>query len=271
MKSPNFFIDTADCHTIEYIWSKLADKCHPSWVAGITTNPNAMSKVNASNMIEFEVITRKLCKIVTTIRGDSSGIVYVQHPDSSVSFDELKNWYSVVKQFSDGHTSVGLKIPPSIHLLQRISELGEAHINVTGLADCSTALLCLGYPVRYVSIIPGRMEENGINADEHLLFLSKRNTSVRVQEVITGSMRTLDGLRRAIEHDTVPTIGTKVFDLIFSDGVDNFINYWKYFSNNDNSSISLSPEVNKCMANLSIAFFNQMDEAGKILKGTLNG
>ena len=95
-------------------------------------------------------------------------------------------------------------------------------LNVTGTADCSTALMSLSYGVRYVSIIPGRMEEKGIDAKNQIAYLNQRKKDN--SEIITGSMRTLDGLKWAFEYGTVPTIGTKVWDLILEkDYVNKFI------------------------------------------------
>ena len=56
-----------------------------------------------------------------------------------------------------------MKIAPHKRMLELNEELKDKiDLNVTGTADCSTALMSLSYGVRYVSIIPGRMEEKGI-------------------------------------------------------------------------------------------------------------
>ena len=132
-------------------------------------------------------------------------------------------------------------------------------INVTGVADCATALNCFTYDVRYVSIIPGRMEEKGLNAKAHISYVNQRRTSS--SDIIAGSMRTLEGLRWVAEYGTVPTIGTGVWDLIFNDmGLETF----KLFEKVPREKWSkYSPIVTDVSTQLSVDFFKQMDECGK--------
>ena len=49
-----FFFDTADTDYIRKIWDKLGKHIDPSAVIGITTNPNALAKVNCDTLQKFE-------------------------------------------------------------------------------------------------------------------------------------------------------------------------------------------------------------------------
>lgn len=270
--SARFFIDTADTDYILNLWNQLQGRIDRRAVVGITTNPSAMAKCNIHTLRGFDERVRELCRIVTAIRQAPGGVVYVQHPSSTASVDELIDFAQHISGLSDGRTRVGLKIPPHWHILQEAGRLAEiCDINVTGVADCSTALMCFSYPVRYVSIITGRMEEKGIDANAHLAFVDQRNGMHfdpydDFSEVITGSMRTLKGLQDAITHGTVPTIGTKVWDLILADasGIGNFNAMW------DNPPEILvhtfSPHIDQRNTDLSVDFFKQMDLAGEKLE-----
>ena len=173
--------------------------------------------------------------------------------------DQVFRWAKHISRFTDGTTKLGLKIPPFKHVLDIVDSLNPImEVNVTGVADCSTALHCFSYPVRYVSIIPGRMEEKGIDAQSHIVYANQRKASG--SEIITGSMRTLKGLEWVCALGTVPTIGTKVWDLIFNEmGIEKF--------NSLNKAplvkqLKLSPEVKIESRDLSLDFFAQMDECG---------
>ncbi len=252
-----FFFDTADINYLEDLWPKVQDYIKNDDVAGITTNPNAFSKINANTMSEWKENTNKLCEFVSKVRNDDKGVVYVQVPNSNMQKAEIIDWAHTIINWSDGNTKVGMKIAPFREMLELNKELKDKlDLNVTGTADCSTALLAFSYGVRYVSIIPGRMEEKGIDAKKQIAFINQRKPSE--SQLITGSMRTLEGLKWAFEYGTVPTIGTTVWELII---------------NNKNKSpfiespikldeIKFSPLISENMTNLSEDFFNQMDVLG---------
>jgi hypothetical protein len=265
MSEIKLFIDTGDESYIKNIWEDFLSKgLTGKEIVGITTNPNAMSKCNVNTLQEFESKTRTLCKLISNIRKDDLGVVYVQHPDSNVSCEDLDKWISTILKFSDGQTKVGLKIPPYQNLLQKIDEYrGIIDFNVTGVADCSTALYCFTYLPRYVSLIPGRMAEVGIDASEHMGFIDQRKERKK-SELITGSMRTIEGLSLSIKYNTVPTIGTRVFDLLIQNDISSFIKLWEFETPND--YIKFSPHVDARSTDLSISFFNQMDQMGNQLK-----
>ena len=255
----NFFFDTADENYIKDSWGKLKGVVNPNYVSGITTNPNAFMKVNMLNLNEWEQHLPILCEVVSDIRGDDAGVVYVQAPNSNMEAYDVLKWAEHISKFNDGNTKLGLKIPPFKPILDVVGELNDImEVNVTGVADCATALHCFTYGVRYVSIIPGRMEEKGLDAKSHISYVNQRLKSK--SDIITGSMRTLEGLRWVSEYGTVPTIGTGVWDLIFNVmGVEEFNSIerveptkWSKFS----------PLVTDVSTQLSIDFFNQMDECG---------
>lgn len=211
-----------------------------------------MDKIKRTTLSEWELILPELCSLVSEIRGDDGGLVHVQAPNSEMTGAEVLKFAEHIHKFNDGQTSLALKIAPNSDVLEAVSEIQKIMpVNVTGLADCSTALSCITYGVDYVSIIPGRMEEVGIVADDHLKFLLKRSGNT---EVITGSMRTVDGLARAVKYNTIPTIGTRVWDKIVNQGVD--------IGSLSKQNSLFSPSIDERNTNLSLSFFQQMDALG---------
>ena len=85
-----FFFDTADINYLEDLWPKIKGDIQSDNVAGITTNPNAFSKINANTINEWKENTLKLCKFVSEIRNDDKGVVYVQVPNSNMRKTEVK-------------------------------------------------------------------------------------------------------------------------------------------------------------------------------------
>jgi len=257
----DFFFDTADDVYVRELWSRLKGNFDPKHVRGITTNPNAFKKMNMFRLSEWETQLTKLCKVVSDIREDDLGVVYVQAPISKMTPEEVLRWAKHISRFSDGVTKLGLKIPPFKPLLEIVDQLNKyMEVNVTGVSDCSTALNCFSYPVKYVSMIPGRMEEKGIDAKSHVQFVNQRMSVGRGQDMITGSMRTIEGLRWVSEYGTVPTIGSRVWDLIFDEmGVEEFaaLEY-----KDQDSWIKFSPHISDTNTQLSVDFFEQMDECG---------
>ena len=216
-------------------------------------------KINHHSLESWVSVLPKLCETVSQLRGDSLGRVHVQAPNSQMSGEEVLRFAKYISSHDDGRTKLALKIAPTISVLSKVSEIQKyMPVNVTGLSDCSSALACLSHGVDYVSIIPGRMEEVGIDADSHLSFLMKRKRGAG--EVITGSMRTLDGLWRAVSYNTIPTIGEKVWDQLGDGDLAKGANELNYFSQEDTAN--LSPLVSSENINLSLEFFNQMDLQG---------
>lgn len=256
----NFFIDTANIEAIKNIWGKIRYNVNSTDMLGITTNPNAFKKINFFSLHEWEMHLPKLCELVSNMREDDKGVVYVQAPVSTMTSMEIISFAKYINQFSDGNTKLGLKLPPFKHALEVIPIVSEfIETNVTGVADVGTALYAYSYFPDYISVIPGRMEEVGIDAKAQVRYLMNAKMSANI---ISGSMRTIEGLKWVSEMGTVPTIGEKVWDEIFKDL--NVLNEIKF---NIDSLIQpvqhFSPLISEVNTNLSIAFFKQMDEYGQ--------
>lgn len=260
MSERRFFIDTADYQYISNIWStKLSKEFHWRDLVGITTNPSAFYKINKLSLSDWIETTEKLCKTLLDIRdGRAGGVVYVQIPNSNLSDREIEEWAKLLNTIGDGLTKVGIKIPPYHYHLKQLFNLNNIlsrNTNVTGVADVGTALCACAKRPAYVSIIPGRMEENGIDARSQISYLMASKPSTT--HIITGSMRTTDGLKWACQYGTVPTIGTKVLDMI---DVAEMAHYW------DAKTFTVPeycPPITLNQTELSKSFFKQMDEFGQ--------
>ncbi len=275
MSTPAFFIDTANINDIERIWDKLRRSgADPLMLRGITTNPNALSKINCNTIKDFEITVYTLTRFLTRI-GAKNGTVHIQMPQSSMTDNELEMWISYINSIGDGRTKITLKISPYFSTLQQLTSLfgftgSGIDLNVTGVADAATALRCFSYPVRYVSIIPGRMEEVGIDATSHLRYVQQRKFTgfpETINDVITGSMRTVDGLRNAIQCGTIPTIGTRVWDTMTDKQYLEFSLWWNNLDilpppPNYPNNIPFTDQRN---VDLTGQFFEQMDALGKPL------
>lgn len=260
-----YFIDTANLDEIKEISSKL-DLMAPKSIAraglaGITTNPNAINKVGVTNIKELETHLMNLHDYMEKISPFDQALIYVQHPDSKAPASEVRKFADVLRNLNKStskDTKFALKIPPS---LVAVKDLGDLWLNVTGLASSQRAIACCRPWIKYVSIIPGRMEEAGINANNHLINAMRYRQGT---EIITGSMRTIDGLKAAIKYGTVPTIGYKVFAQIYNET--DFVNLWEV----DDASIACVADLNTC-DKVSTAFFEQMDKAGEVFAKNLRG
>ena len=262
----DFFFDTADDQYILNVWDKAQKHLDAKNIRGITTNPNAFKKVDLHKLGEWEAKLPVLCSLVSELRGDAEGVVYVQAPVSTMTPEEVYAYVKHISQFNDGKTKIGLKIPPFRPILEMVDDLNQyAETNVTGLADCSTALSCLSYNVKYISLIPGRMEEKGIDAKSHVLFTRRRNHEglPGAGEIIAGSMRTLEGLEWVCSHGTIPTIGTRVWDQIIADEETlRSVAAYKYGTVGCDN-LMFSPQISETNTQLSVDFFAQMDECGR--------
>lgn len=257
----NFLIDTANIEYVKNLWSNIKNDIDKSLVRGITTNPNAFFKLNKLTLKEWTDLLPKLCELVSEIRQDNLGEVHIQCPNSNMTTKEIINYAEYITKFNDGNTKVSLKITPSDESLKAVKYLNEiTKTNVTGLSDVSTALKCITYGVNYVSIIPGRMEEVGIDAKSQVSYLmSHGNPNC---EVITGSMRTIEGLEWVFKMGTLPTIGERVWDLM--NDSNNFNKILNIIYDFEGNKSIFSPSINETNTNLSIQFFEQMDKCGEI-------
>lgn len=255
-----FFFDTANVDFIKNTWTQLAPYVSKDLVVGITTNPNAFYKIDKHRLQEWFDHTTKLCQLVTEIRQDDKGVVYIQCPSSKMNPDEVLKYAEQVSKLTDGYTKIGLKIAPDEAIL-RINDKLQKYVetNVTGLADCSTALKCITYGVDYISIIPGRMEEVGIDAKSQIAFINQANLGNT--EIIAGSMRTIDQLAWTFQYNTVPTIGERVWPLILDqDTLQSLLNL-DY--TNKQQLTNFTPTIDQRNIDLSTSFFEQMDKCGE--------
>lgn len=266
-----FFFDTADTDYIRKIWDKLGKHIDPSAVVGITTNPNALAKVNCDTLQKFEELVPRMCELVRELRGDSSteGLVYVQVPNSTMSYEDILRWAVYVNEFNGNGAAIALKIPHFSYILRMAGEpeLQNLYLNVTGVSDANTIIKALSYQnVFFASIIPGRMEEVGIDANAHLRYLANQQLQ-RHQNIIAGSMRTIEGLKNSIFYHTVPTIGSRVWDLIDAENRwEEFASYWENtYEVSDEPSADYTPLVTDTNLDLSKQFFDQMDKLGESL------
>ena len=266
-----FFFDTADTDYIRKVWDKLGKHIDPSAVVGITTNPNALAKVNCDTLQKFEELVPRMCELVRELRGDSSteGLVYVQVPNSTMSYEDILRWAVYVNEFNGNGAAIALKIPHFSYVLRMAGEpeLQNLYLNVTGVSDANTIIKALSYQnVFFASIIPGRMEEVGINANQHLEYLANQQLQ-RHQNIIAGSMRTIEGLKNSIFYHTVPTIGSRVWDLIDAENRwEEFASYWENtYEVNEEPSADYTPLVTDTNLDLSKQFFDQMDKLGESL------
>lgn len=250
----DFFFDSADPNFIKTTWDVIKTTTKPEHVRGITTNPKAMYRVNCHSLKTWKDRALELCKIVSAIRQDNRGVVYVQLPNCNASPKEAIRFAKEISTWGDGQTRIGMKIPPYKEILLIVDQL-EAFVetNVTGVADAGTALFAASYGVKYVSIIPGRMEEAEIDADAHLRQITDSNLGRT--EIIAGSMRTINGLKRSVMLGTVPTIGGTVFGLVVKDA--------SSLLDPDVQCSQEKPLTSQKNIDLSFSFFEEMNNLGE--------
>lgn len=265
-----FFFDSASTSAITKNWHVLKDKVSPDCVTGITTNPKAMAKIEAFSYDSWIVTTKALLALLNSIRNDTEGYVYIQFPDTTKSAATFLKFVSKVKSDLGDHLSLsklGFKIPPYPTFLNELSnllteeEFIDLNLNVTGVADHCTALNCLRYPVRFVSIIPGRMNEKGIDSDEVTSYISSVGAELFDDRVITGAMRDIPCLESMVRHRTVPTIGMTVFETLITnstENVDRFVDMWKK-PQIDYVEYQVPPVITSVNQNLSLDFFVEMN------------
>lgn len=270
MSQPTFFFDTADTDYIRKIWDKLGKYIDGSSVIGITTNPNALAKVNCDTLEKFETLVPQMTSLVSELRGEGpEGLVYVQVPNSTMNDEDILRWATYVNEFNGNGAAIALKIPHFSYVLRLSAEpeLQNLYLNVTGVSDANTIIKALSYHnVFFASIIPGRMEEVGIDANAHLEYLANQQLQ-RHQNIIAGSMRTIEGLKNSIFYHTVPTIGSRVWDLIDKENRwEEFVSYWETtYEVVDKPSADYTPLVTDANLDLSKQFFDQMDKLGESL------
>jgi hypothetical protein len=273
---PYFLFDTADLDYVKRTWDKLSKYVGDGAVAGITTNPNALAKIKCDTIGKLSKLIYEGTSLLTEMCEYGSASFHVQFPQSvPKDLSELIRWIRFVRCCGDGYSDVAIKVSPDKDVLDFIENkyygLENPIINVTGLSDAATAHRCLSYnAVSYVSLIPGRMEEVGIDSIPHLFSITNRHGHDKNPQLITGSMRTLDGLKWAIICGSIPTIGSRVWDLMTDEDYKNFPTLWnvprptlQYLQ-----SIPLTDDRN---IKLTSDFFTQMDVLGQPMYKELFG
>ena len=262
-----FFFDTADEEYIRRTWDKLVEYVDGYEVLGVTTNPNALNKIGCNTLNQLENTVHGLCELISEIRGkDTGGTIYVQMPQSLMENYEIYDWARYIVTLTDTYTNVGMKIPHFQYTLELSTELMDmgVDINVTGIADWANIIKSFAYPgVVYASIITGRMEEVGMDANHHLeMVRSVPRHRYFDQQVIAGSMRTIRGLQDAVDRGAIPTIGTRVWNQF--DTFERFPYIWDLSREmEDRTFRSHPPLITEINRQLSVDFFAQMDKLGK--------
>lgn len=268
-----FLFDTADADYIDSIWLNLKDIVPGTAVKGITTNPNALAKIECDTLAKLEVEIPKLVSMVTDIRGgEPGGAVHVQIPHSNLCLSEqhVMQWAEYISQFGDGATHIVLKLPHYTAALRMADQIVNDYgtpVNITGISDWGTVLKAFAFPnITYASLITGRMEERGVNANEMMMYLAPIPRD-GIQKIIAGSMRTLAGLEDAVYVGLLPTIGKRVWDHFFDEAVDwqTFAEVWIGELDLDLFDIDVHwpPLINEESRALTEEFFKQMDELGE--------
>lgn len=256
----DFLFDTANVDFIKSTMSKYGSDINPKWVRGVTTNPNAFSKINKYHLNEWLDHVLVMGKLISEIRGDNNGEIHIQAPCSHLKPEVILEYAKIIVDSTQGTCKVGMKIPPYQKVLEYVDQYNEYVItNVTGLADPATALKCCTYDVGYISIIPGRMEEVGIEAQNAIAFVNQCNFGNT--QIITGSQRTTEQIIYSFYLNTVPTIGEKCWaDIFQGDNFQRILNMEYSYK----PVGPFSPTISNDNINLSLAFFEQMDGLGEI-------
>jgi transaldolase len=258
----NYFIDTADCKYITSLWEKIKKNSSQKAMLGVTTNPNAFFKTGDLSLKQWVEKSKELSNIICEIREDYEGELHIQFPNSNIDEKYFKKFIDILPEFSNNNkVKLCIKIPPFQNALNVAEKYKKNYnLNVTGTADASTALMALSYGIKYLSIIPGRMEEQGLNAKSHVAFIQKRKN--KENYIITGSMRTLEGLKWCVEYGTIPTVGTKVWDQITKNNIEDVFNYKDTPENRISIETKFGPFTSIVNNDLSNSFFNEMDSKG---------
>jgi transaldolase len=257
----NYFIDTADTTYIKDLWTKIKSHSSKECMLGITTNPNAFFKTGDLTLNQWIEKSKILGDIISDIRQDNVGELHIQFPSSVVEEKTFIKFIDLLPEFTNNNVQVCIKIPPFEHALKIAQKHKKNYkLNVTGTSDAATALLALSYDIKYLSIIPGRMEEQSIDAKSHVSYLQNRN--IKNNHIITGSMRTLECVKWCVEYDTIPTIGTRVWDQITDKNISEFFNYVNQPEIKNTNETKFGPHISIVNNDLSLAFFNEMDSKG---------
>jgi hypothetical protein len=219
-----FFIDTADSEYIKATSSKLFTEFIPTELRGIIAHPVSFAKLNIISLSTWKEKTNDLCRLLTSYRGPG-GAVYVSLPSSAMSSQAIIDWAKRIVEWGDGTTIVGLEIPPFKSALDVVYELFEiTEISVNGVTDCGTALMALTHGVRYINMIPGVIESQGVDAKAHIAYLQQRPSDN--SDIIASGIKTLDSLKWVCQYGAIPAMNVPLLDKAI-DHLSDFSQFWK--------------------------------------------
>lgn len=245
----NFLFDTANDKFIDEALTKMDGRAMTKcW--GVTTNPNAFAKLGIKRLADWRHQVKLIRKVLVK-HGLDDAYIHVQFPHSYFAVlnpdlihefeDYLKDPYLVIK--------LG---PYPVQFRKRVTSIS----NITGITSGSIAALMCGFDsVAYVSLIPGRMEAEGIERiDQHMKFACALAQQTN-KNVIAGSMRSLEDCRKYAAMGAIPTIGEKVFESVGD--------YNEFLEDVDKVDLVASiepPTFTQAQKNLSSDFFYKMNE-----------
>ena len=91
-----FFFDTANIDFIKSTMDKYGSKIDRKWVKGITTNPNAFSKINKFHLEEWFLHVGEMSNLISDIRGDNQGEIHIQAPYSHADPDIILKYSEMI-------------------------------------------------------------------------------------------------------------------------------------------------------------------------------
>ncbi len=255
----NFFFDTADVVNLKRVWNDIKNNIDSYAFAGITTNPAIFQRVNKNSLREWLDTLKELVEFLSIEqKGSILRQIHVQFPNSDFSKEELLDFEGLLRDeldYARGTWSLGIKIPPYTKALVAARRLqNSTRINVTGCAEAGT-ILKVGDGAHFVSIIPGRMLQVGLEYKEHLAFATQ-NTSACI---IAGALRDAEQVADAFMLGAIPTIGLKTWDLILKEKK---LDYLLNLSYPSVQAPEFMPPVDQKHTQLSLDFFKEMDQYG---------
>ena len=114
----DFFFDTANIEFIESTMEKYGSDIKPNWVRGVTTNPNAFSKIDKYHLDEWIDHAHKMAYLISQIRGDNNGEIHIQAPFSKLDPEVILEYAKIISDVTHGLCKVGMKIPPYQNVLE---------------------------------------------------------------------------------------------------------------------------------------------------------
>jgi hypothetical protein len=252
-----FYFDTADGPAVRSLWQRMSQDVDPQQVRGITTNPRIYSKSDKYSLQSWLDTVEEMAGFLEEIRGDREGEVHIQFPTSKATVQEYVDFAYLLRDKFSKLCRVGVKIPPRTDILKSLGRFPwELKINVTGCSEAGTILKAGNYGVDYCSLIFGRIYEIEENAEGQAAYVAA-NKDCNFEQIL-GAMRTPIQLINSFRYG-IPTVGLAVWEKVIEvDLLDSVMEVdWSEVSAPD-----LAPTISQKLTNLSLAFFDQMDQEG---------